>query len=124
MHFNTMLSVDKSRGVNFSSMYMYVDSARSSSTLRKVRTVSLALPLYLRTYVTTHTIARVSCVLAACCRLRFTKPARAFTDGKLADGQGGRSTAAACIQWVTKIRAVFKWAFTSFKVVASSSKVG
>lgn len=29
-----------------------------------------------------------------------------------------RRRRSACVQWVTKIRAVFKWAFTSFKVVA------
>ena len=50
------------------------------------------------------------CTENALCRRRFTKPARAFTDGKLADGQGAvrASTVAQFVQWVTKIRAVFK----------------
>lgn len=117
-----MLSVDKSRGVNFSSMCMYVDSARSSRTRapwgRSARSLSLslALPSYVRNNA--HKCARARILLSS----SFHKPARAFTDGKLADGQGGIGS----LYTVGHKNScgLYKRAFTSFKVVASSSKVG
>lgn len=85
MHFNTMLSADKSRSVNFS----------SSGSLTKVS----RFPRY-HPYIRARMRVCVDCtqyIRERVASLSFHKACeRAFTDGKLADGQGGRPSHRRC----------------------------
>jgi len=92
-------------------------------------TLDHAVTVVVRYPRTTYTCVCVCvCVLCACrstrCCDRFAKSAaRAFTGGELAADSGAQAgtTRSAC-QWVRKIRAVFKWAFTSVRSVGAPAR--
>jgi len=122
-----MLSADKSRGVNFSSLWCS-PRARSPSDHRRssIAPFGLSYTSLVLMYVRT---VYLHCVHKRVSSSSFHKACESFHRWKASrrprwPSEYRRRWSVRCAQWVTKIRAVFKWAFTSFKVVALLSKVG